>query len=37
MNKHLKDLLLESMRSSSNTLKGVSKNLVCYFQDVDTT
>ena len=37
MNKHpKKDLLLESMRSSSNTLKGVSKNLVCYFQDVDT-
>ena len=37
MSKHpKKDLLLESMRSSSNTLKGVSKNLVCYFQDVDT-
>ena len=37
MNKHpKKDLLLESLRSSSNTLKGVSKNLVCYFKDVDT-
>ena len=37
MNKHRKkDLLLESMRSSSNTLKGVSQNLVCYFQDVDS-
>ena len=31
-----KDLLIESMRSSSNTLKGVSKNLVCYFKDIDT-
>jgi glutamyl-tRNA synthetase len=30
-----KDLLIESMRSSSNTLKGVSKNLVCYFKDID--
>jgi glutamyl-tRNA synthetase len=32
---HKKDLLIESMRSSSNTLKGVSKNLVCYFKDID--
>lgn len=31
-----KDLLIESMRSSSNTLKGVSKNLVCYFKDIET-
>ena len=31
-----KDLLIESMRSSSNTLKGVSKNLVCYFKDINT-
>ena len=31
-----KDLLIESMRSSSNTLKGVSNNLVCYFKDIDT-
>ena len=31
-----KNLLIESMRSSSNTLKGVSKNLVCYFKDIDT-
>ena len=31
-----KDLLIESMRSSSNTLKGVSKNLVCYFKDIDS-
>ena len=31
-----KGLLIESMRSSSNTLKGVSKNLVCYFKDIDT-
>ena len=30
-----KDLLIESMRSSSNTLKGVSKNLVCYFKGID--
>ena len=31
-----KNLLIESMRSSSNTLKGVSKNLVCYFKDINT-
>ena len=31
-----KDLLIESMRSSSNTLKGVSKNLVCYFKDINS-
>ena len=31
-----KDLLIESMRSSSNTLKGVSKNLACYFKDIDS-
>ena len=30
-----KDFLIESMRSSSNTLKGVSKNLVCYFKEID--
>jgi len=29
-----KDLLIESMRSSANTLKGVTENLVCYFQDI---
>ena len=29
-----KDLLIESMRSSANTLKRVAENLVCYFQDV---
>ena len=31
-----KDLLIESMRSSSSTLKGVSKNLVCYFKKIDS-
>ena len=29
-----KELLIESMRSSANTLKGVAENLVCYFQDI---
>jgi glutamyl-tRNA synthetase len=29
-----KELLIESIRSSSNTLKGVAENLVCYFQDI---
>ena len=31
-----KELLIESMRSSANTLKGVAENLVCYFQDVNS-
>ena len=36
INEHIKkDLLIESMRSSSNTLKGVSNNLICYFKDID--
>ena len=36
LNKHIKkDLLIESMRSSSNTLKGVCNNLICYFKDID--
>ena len=36
LNEHVKkDLLIESMRSSSNTLKGVSNNLICYFKDID--
>ena len=36
LNEHIKkDLLIESMRSSSNTLKGVSNNLICYFKDID--
>ena len=30
-----KDLLIESMRSSANTLKGVSANLECYFKDIE--
>ena len=30
------DLLIESMRTSENTLKGVASNLVCYFKNVDT-
>ena len=30
-----KDLLIESMRSSANTLKGVSANLVCYFKEIE--
>ena len=29
-----KELLIESIRSSANTLKGVAENLVCYFQDI---
>jgi glutamyl-tRNA synthetase len=29
-----KNLLIESMRSSSNTLKGVSNNLICYFKEI---
>ena len=36
LNEHVKkDLLIESMRSSSNTLKGVCNNLICYFKDID--
>ena len=36
INEHIKkDLLIESMRSSSNTLKGVCNNLICYFKDID--
>ena len=31
-----KELLIESMRSSANTLKGVAENLVCYFQDINS-
>ena len=31
-----KDLLIESMRSSANTLKGVSKNLICYFKEIES-
>ncbi len=30
-----KDLLIESMRSSSNTLKGVANNLICYFKEIE--
>ena len=30
-----KDLLIESMRSSANTLKGVANNLICYFKEID--
>ena len=30
------DLLIESMRTSENTLKGVALSLVCYFKNVDT-
>ena len=29
-----KELLIESIRSSANTLKGIAENLVCYFQDI---
>jgi glutamyl-tRNA synthetase len=29
-----KDLLIESMRSSANTLKGVANNLICYFKEI---
>jgi glutamyl-tRNA synthetase len=36
LNAHIKkDLLIESMRSSSNTLKGVCNNLICYFKDIE--
>ena len=36
LNEHVKkDLLIESMRSSSNTLKGVCNNLICYFKDIN--
>ena len=36
LNEHIKkDLLIESMRSSSNTLKGVRNNLICYFKDIE--
>ena len=36
INEHIKkDLLIESMRSSSNTLKGVCNNLICYFKGID--
>ena len=31
-----KDLLIEAMRSSATTLKGVAANLLCYFDDVKT-
>ena len=30
-----KDLLIESMRFSANTLKGVSNNLICYFKEIE--
>ena len=30
-----KDLLIESMRSSANTLKGVANNLICYFKVIE--
>ena len=30
------DLLIESMRTSENTLKGVASSLVCYFKNIDT-
>jgi glutamyl-tRNA synthetase len=30
-----KDLLIESMRSSANTLKGAANNLVCYFKEIE--
>ena len=30
-----KDLLIESMRSSANTLKGVANNLTCYFKEIE--
>ena len=36
INKHpKKDLLIESMRSSANTLKGVANNLICYFKEIE--
>ena len=31
-----KDLLIQSMRSSDNTLKGVAANLVCYFKNIES-
>ena len=31
-----KDLLIESMRSSANTLKGVANNLICYFKEIES-
>ena len=31
-----KDLLIESMRTSENTLKGVASSLICYFKNVNT-
>jgi len=30
-----KDLLIESMRSSASTLKGVANNLICYFKEIE--
>jgi glutamyl-tRNA synthetase len=30
-----KDLLIESLRSSANTLKGVANNLICYFKEIE--
>ena len=37
INKHpKKDLLIESMRSSANTLKGVANNLICYFKEIES-
>jgi len=30
-----KDLLIESMRSSANTLKGVANNLICYLKEIE--
>ena len=37
LNSHSKkDLLIEAMRSSATTLKGVAANLLCYFDDVKT-
>ena len=29
------DILIDSMRSSANTLKGIASNLVCYFRDIE--
>jgi len=29
-----KDHLIQSMKSSANTLKGVAENLTCYFKDI---
>ena len=31
-----KDLLIQSMRSSDNTLKGVAANLICYFKNIES-